>query len=343
MPSPGLVRVCARRAAPASATTAASPPGYDGAGLLRLDDRQAGRLGRGRAARRSRGWRGRSSEYDVARHPDDHPVLPLADARAGFRRGTLRHDLSRSPAGRAARRVFQRALRVGRGRGCDRGCRRMAALRQQPAIAAAPERRRTARGSAQRGRKACAARADGLRVIAGDLRIEINGRDASVSIRARRRDGRVPRRRSTREVDARRRAAQRRIRLSLLLSRGTATTSAAVAVRAGNAAPGELLAYLNGRTGRSRGQRPPHRPRRADGGGRRRDGEQKVVGADAGPRRPRPGRRRRPRRSPPAARGRRSDEDGKRAAVAQGRPGQGRHRDRGHSPSRPARVLVVIE
>ena len=36
-----------------------------GAGLLRLDDRQARRLGRGSSRRRSRGWRARCDEYQV--------------------------------------------------------------------------------------------------------------------------------------------------------------------------------------------------------------------------------------------------------------------------------------
>ena len=64
-------------------------------------------------------------------------------------------------------------------------------------------------------------------------------------------------------------------------------------------------------------------------------GEQKVVAPMPGTRRPRARRAGRRGRGAPAGRGRRGDEDGERAALAQGRAGQGRRRRRPAPPSRP--------
>ena len=66
-----------------------------------------------------------------ARHPDDDPVLPLADAAARLHRRALRHDVSRSPARRARGGKLQRADRGGGGAGRDRGrARRVSAHRR---------------------------------------------------------------------------------------------------------------------------------------------------------------------------------------------------------------------
>ena len=61
MPSPGLVRSLRPAAGPGVRDDGGVERGIHGAGLLRLDDREAGRVGRGSARRRLPAWRARSA------------------------------------------------------------------------------------------------------------------------------------------------------------------------------------------------------------------------------------------------------------------------------------------
>ena len=170
--------------------------------------------------------------------------------------------------------------------------------------------------------------------------IELNGRSRTVSIE-RAGDGRSPRHRRRAIARDRRRAARAASSALSLLFPDAAHEGCESSSRPGGA-PGELLAYLAGRSVTGSRQRPPQRRARRDGGAGA-HGEQKVVA-------PMPGRVVRVLvaagdevEAPPAGRRRRSDEDGERAALAQGRTRQGRRGDAREPRSRPARVLVVIE
>ena len=204
---------------------------------------------------------------------------------------------------------------------------------QQIAIAAALDAwfRASARPPRRRGRErrqargSSAARQEALRAMTFEIESTAARRTVSIE-RAGARP--LPRDRRRRRRD-RRRAAQRRRRALAALARRRRTRASTIQFAPGQA-PGELLAYLGGRHRRRRRQRPPHRPRRR----RQR-------------RRPRTANRRSSRRCPgassacssragdeveraPARRGRRGDEDGERAALAEGRTGQGRRRDARH-------------
>ena len=111
-----------RRAARASATTAASLAGLHGAGVLRFDDRQAGRLGAAPRTRRSPGCAARSTEYEVLGIKTTIPFFLWLMRAARFQRRPLRHDVSgraarhRGAASRSARSPSGEELRIADGR-----------------------------------------------------------------------------------------------------------------------------------------------------------------------------------------------------------------------------------
>ena len=185
-----------------------------------------------RAARRSRGWRARSREYQVARHPDDDPVLPVADARSRTTAtggSTRRTSIGCSPS--AARRELQRARRRATKsssrwpRRSTRACAR-SARRRRPAAGAGS-------GSAwQRAARARGAAADdvrdrGQRPDPHASSIERGGGPGGSASRRRRRA-------------RRRRGPRRRVRRCRCSSTATPAVSREVQVAPGGA-PGELL------------------------------------------------------------------------------------------------------
>ena len=318
MPSPGLVRAHPRRrAARASATTAASLPGYTvpvfyDSMIAKLvawgGDRDGGDRADAPRARRIPG----------PRHPDDDSVLPLADARARLLARPLRHDLSRSPArsrgaaSRSARSPDDEEQQIAIAAALDAWFRAGASRRRR-------RRRRHAARSAwtkrARGRKRCAPTND-LRDRARTAAAAPSRSSAPAPTGG----SASPSTASRAIVDARRSGESG---VSLLVPRRGRTGGAAIAVRARpgaaascsrTSAAATSASSVNGRrTGRAA----------ADSGGAA-HGEQKVVA-------PMPGRVVRVLVAPgddveraPAGRGRRSDEDGERAALAQGRPRQGR-------------------
>ena len=129
-------RAARPRPVPASATTAASPPAST---VPVFYDSMIAKLvawggSRGEA---DRPHVARARRVPRARHPDDDPVLPVADAAARVPRGALRHDLPRSAAGRAPRRELQRRsppTEAERHRH-RRGARRLPACQRRPRTA----------------------------------------------------------------------------------------------------------------------------------------------------------------------------------------------------------------
>ena len=308
MPSPGRIRASAAAVGPGHARRRRRTSAGRSADLLRLADLQArspGARPRGEAiARMQRAL----AEYEVARHPDDDSVLPVAAAR-NRTFSTARVDttwLDRL-AGRPQRRERSRA---------DDGEPQTLAAIAAAVYACCRARRR--RGRERSGRSAWkrGARLDGAPIAACAIEIEVGGRVATVTIEPARRatcpsstvDGASSR--------SRRRAVDRRVRLSLLVGRRrqheprAAARAGAAPRRAARRRPVVPVAVcVTAGRGAAEGRAAPAR-RRADGhrADARQGREVLVERGRAGDRAAGRG-------------GRRSDEDGERAAR-----GPGRHR-----------------
>ena len=266
------------------------------------------------------------------RHPDDDPVLPLADAAAGLSRRALRHDLPRSAArrARAARASASSTDATSELVADRRGARRLPAGRRRRAPAR--RRRRAAVDAARAPGGACA----------DDLRDRGRRPHAARSRSSDAGPGRYPGHASTAVrtmVDA---CADRR-RSGCRCSYGgrAAGISRRRPARARAACPASCWSASTGVPSRVDGQRPPHRraaPRRRGTA----TGEQTSRRADARPRRSRARRAGRRGRGAPGRGRRRSDEDGERAAIAEGRTREGGQCRPGTSVE-AGRVLAVIE
>ena len=101
MPSPGLVRALRRAGRAGRSRRSRRRRGLRDPGVLRLDDLQAHRVGRD-ARGGDRAARPRARRVPRRRRQDDRAVLPVAGSSARVPRGPVRHDVSRSRAGRAA-------------------------------------------------------------------------------------------------------------------------------------------------------------------------------------------------------------------------------------------------
>jgi hypothetical protein len=178
-----------------------------------------------------------------------------------FLAGRVRHDLSRSPARVAARRVVQRIHRRGRAADRDRGGARR--------DGAAPARIGGARETAAQRVDSAGANAT---PYVDTERSEIDGQrhaGGSVLDRACRRPTAVPRDRVDGDAHASSRRGATAATACRCSFRNETHARRAVRSRPGSERAGELLAYLGGRTAAVAVNAPPHRPGAADGRRRR--------------------------------------------------------------------------
>ena len=112
MPSPGLIRALRPASGPGIRDDGGVNAGYDGAGLLRLDDREARRLGRHRATTRSRACRARSREYQVLGIRTTIPFFVWLMRQPDYRDGRYDTTWLDRLLECAARRELQRARRA---------------------------------------------------------------------------------------------------------------------------------------------------------------------------------------------------------------------------------------
>ena len=261
-------------------------------------------------------------EYQVLGIKTTIPFFLWLMRQPDYQRRRVRHDLPRPAAADAHARASASSTAA------DEDLAAMAAgARRLPARQRGSRRQHGSGGSRQLLEAGGAARGAARMTF----EIDINGRTRTVAIeKASHGSYRVALDGEPHELDAARVGVYG---LSLLID-GEAGTSREVQVTPGAAARRaadharrtHVAATVNGRrTGRA-----------AADSGAGAHGEQAVAAPDARPRRPRPRRRRRRSRRPPAGRRRRSYEDGKRAAVAEGRPREGSERHAGHlGRSRP--------
>ena len=344
MPSPGLVRGIRAASGPGHPRRRRRAAGLYGAGLLRLDDREAGGVGR-HARRGDRADDARARGVRGARHPDDDSVLPLADARARLPSpaGSTRPiSIGCSRRGAASRSARSPPQKSSRSRSPRRSTRCSAPARPTPARPRTggsawtlprqealrggrwSSRGRDERSEGQRRPRAPSRGVRGASLDSDDIRDRAERPRPHRVDRARRQSRALSRDRRRRGHARRRASAAATFGVSLLFP-DAAHDGVTMPVRARPGAPASCSRTSaaapspSPSTAAAPAAAPPTR-----GGGAH--GEQKVVA-------PMPGRVVRVLvaagdevERAPAGRRRRGDEDGERAALAEGGTRQGRRR-----------------